>query len=130
MQWNEIRNRFKKSVADIQKKPVSSTDSKSSTKQQSMSYVPFKPGTIITLLVLLLIMIVLVIIMYSQKVTNFGPERDAGITREEARAAQEFLQQIPIQPLTQEEMHFVTSTKEPVESTSLAPEPQSPKSKK
>jgi hypothetical protein len=111
MQWNDIRNRLKKSdsVSNVQKQSVI-TDIKNSPlidKEVKHADKTIRPVVGILILGLIVIVIIIALIMQSKKVMNVGPEIDTGLTRQEAKDAQEFLQQIPLKPLTPDERKMI-----------------------
>jgi hypothetical protein len=125
MQWNEIRNRLKKtgSAGDVQKQPLTTpTTKKSSDGDKKME--PTRKSlkaTGIFILILIIIVLILALIMQSRKVADLGPAEDAGLTRQEARDAQSFLEQIPPQPLTEQEKNLINSfSDKPVEEPASA----------
>lgn len=125
MQWNEIRNRLKKtgSTGDVQKQPLTTpTTKKSSDGDKKME--PTRKSlkaTGIFILILIIIVLILALIMQSRKVADVGPATDAGITRQEAQSAQNFLQQIPLKPLTSDEIKMINTSSDTVETQNQTP---------
>jgi Sec-independent protein translocase protein TatA len=125
MQWNDIRNRLKKTVPVMNDKnqDVSMTASTpvDTIEPVLKSQKVVKPLPIILILGLIAIIVVIVLLLQSQKVANVGPAKDMGLTREEARAAQSFLEQAQPEPLSQEEMQQVDTFFKTVEMKKTAP---------
>ncbi len=116
MKWNDIREKIKKPIDSMNartEKPT--TVSSDTTKPVRTHNVSDRVTLIIISVVSVLVIILIIWLLQSKKVANVGPATDAGITREEARAAQSFLEQIPVTPLTSEEMKMITNSTSTVE---------------
>lgn len=121
MQWNDIRNRLKKTTTTMnnEKKETSHVSAPEQLIEKQNRVV--KPLPIILILGLIAIIVVIVLLLQSQKVANVGPAKDMGLTREEARAAQDFLQQAQPEPLSQEKLEQVDTFFKAVEMKKTEP---------
>ncbi len=107
MKWNDIRNRFHKSVTkSATVKPVVPVSDipRAVPIQQSSTINHIRRNLFVVVMVLVIIAAAVVVFLIFNRRSILGPRVDTGLSREEARMSQEFLEQLPAEPVTAQEM--------------------------
>lgn len=116
MKWNDIREKIKKPIDSMNNRTEKPTAVSSDTTKPARTHNVSDRVTLIIISVISVLVIILIIwLLQSRKVANVGPATDAGLTREEARAAESFLEQIPLKPLTPDQKKLIQSGTEELE---------------
>lgn len=118
MKWNDIREKIKNPTDSMNVRTEKSTVVSSSASVTPETRMHSKRRLwIIAGAVIVLAAIIIIWCIQSKKVTDYGPATDAGITRQEAKDAEVFLQQIPLKPLTPEQRKAIEDSTKGMETS-------------